>query len=330
MGFMSITIYDIANELKISPSTVSRVLNNSTLISNETSQKIQETAKSLGYQPRVIKKQQHRAILTIKLITGPKNDHLLPIFYDFTDLLKGIRIGSQNLKLNLAVEINDADLNLFDNKKGGNMDGIIFAFTKPNHAIYEALRDKKIPNLTINRTLPLEDYITCDHYLGIKNLVLQLKSKRIKPSICFLYLLPHNDISKERLECLKKITQEEKINFHNEDAISIKNTEKINIDFFKQIKKKYNCIVAMNDVLALTVLARASTFGFNIPNDFSLTGFDNSPARNLFPQKVDTISLPVEEIGVKAGEWIHHRIIQKSQIPFQVELPGSYEKGDTI
>lgn len=327
---MSVTIYDIASKLKISPSTVSRVLNNSSLISNETTEKIRQTAKTLGYQPRIIKKQQHRAILTIKLITGPKNDHLLPIFYDFSDLLKGIRAGSQNIKLNLAVEINDSDLNLFESKKGGHMDGIIFAFTKPSESVYKMLRDRKIPNLTINRTLPNEDYITCDNYSGIKELIAQIIKKKVSPSICFLYLEPHNDVSFERLMCLKKIMKEQDLVFQEADAIAISNTEKINGDFFKKIKKKFNCIVAMNDVLALTVLARASSFGYQIPEDFSLTGFDNSPVRNLFPKKVDTISLPVTEIGLKAGNWINHRIIQKEQSPFQWELRGSYEKGDTI
>ena len=327
---MSITIYDIAKELKISPSTVSRVLNNSLLISDETSIKIHETAKSLGYKPRIIKKQQNRVILTIKLVTGPKNDHLLPIFYDFTDLIKGIKTGSENSKLNLAVEINDADLNLFENKKGGNVDGVIFAFTKPSDAVYAELGMRKIPNITINRSLKKEDFINCNNSIGLKELIVQLKRKRKDPRICYLFLAPHNDVSKGRLECLKIITKEEGLNFTTEDAIAIKDTDKINGDLFKSIKKKYNSIVAMNDVLAITVLARASSFGFQIPNDFSLTGFDNSPVRSLFLQKVDTISLPVKEIGIKTGEWIQNRILHKSQVPFQIEIPGTYQMGDTI
>lgn len=327
---MPVTIYDIAKKLKTSPSTVSRVLNNSSLISNSTTSKIHEMARTLGYEPRIIKRQQNRAIITLKLIVGPKNDHLLPIFYDFTDLISGIRAGAEGLRLNLAVEMNDENFNPFDHKKGGNMDGVIFAFTKPLDSIYENLKKKKIPNITINRNLPNEDFVTCNNYLGIKELVNQLQIKREIPKICFLHLTPHNDISLERLNSLKKITKENNLSFGSEEIIAIENLDLINKDFFKNIKKKYNCIIAMNDVLAITVLARASSFGFQIPNDFSLTGFDNSPVRNLLPQKVDTISLPVSEIGFKAGEWIRHRIIKKEQSFFQKEITGVYQKGDTI
>jgi len=327
---MSVTIYDIAKKLKTSPSTVSRVLNNSSLISNSTTTKIHEMARELGYEPRIIKRQQNRAIITIKLIVGPKNDHLLPIFYDFTDLISGIRAGAEGLRLNLAVEMNHENFNPFDHKKGGNMDGVVFAFTKPSDSIYEDLSKRKIPNITINRNLPGQDFVTCNNYLGIKELVNQLHSKRDNLKICFLHLTPHNDISLERLNCLKKISAEKKISFQGKDVIAIESLELINKDFFANIKKKYNAIIAMNDVLAITVLARASSFGFQIPKDFSLTGFDNSPVRNLLPQKVDTISLPVSEIGFKVGQWIHHRIIQKEQTVFQQEITGVYQNGDTI
>jgi DNA-binding LacI/PurR family transcriptional regulator len=178
--------------------------------------------------------------------------------------------------------------------------------------------------------LPKEDFITCNNYLGMKELVTQMQHKRKQPKICFLHLIPHNDISLERLNSLKKITKEKGLPFKNEDGIAIENLSLINKEFFENIKKKYNCVVAMNDVLAITVLARASTFGYHIPSDFSLTGFDNSPVRNLLPQKVDTISLPVSEIGFKVGEWIHHRIIKKEQSDFQKEITGVYQKGDTI
>lgn len=327
---MSVTIYDIAKKLKISPSTVSRVLNNSSLIGNSTTIKIHEIAKELGYKPRVIKRQQNRAIITLKLLVGPKNDHLLPIFYDFTDLISGIHDGADGLRLNLAVEMNDESFNPFDHKKGGNMDGVIFAFTKPKDSFYEILKQKKIPSITINRNLPNEDFVACNNYLGIQELVNQLMNKRKQPKICFLHLTPHNDISLERLNSLKKITKEFNLPFKNEDVIAIENLSMIDKNFFEKIKKKYNSIVAMNDVLAITVLARASSFGFHIPSDFSLTGFDNSPVRNLLPQKVDTISLPVSEIGFKVGEWIRHRIIKKEQTLFQKEITGVYQKGDTI
>ena len=74
-----VTVYDIAKKLDISPSTVSRVLNNSNLISNERARQIHKIAEEMGYRPRAIKKQVNRAILNIHLFL-PTADSTMAIF----------------------------------------------------------------------------------------------------------------------------------------------------------------------------------------------------------------------------------------------------------
>ena len=46
-----VTIYDIANQLNYSPSTISRALKNHKSIGKDTTKQIQETAKKLGSRP---------------------------------------------------------------------------------------------------------------------------------------------------------------------------------------------------------------------------------------------------------------------------------------
>ena len=49
-----VTIYDIAQELNISPSTVTRSLNNQTCISEETRKLVHDTAARLGYRKNML------------------------------------------------------------------------------------------------------------------------------------------------------------------------------------------------------------------------------------------------------------------------------------
>ena len=49
---MSVTIKDIAKLANVSHTTVSRALNNSSLINEETKKKIKEIAKELNYVPK--------------------------------------------------------------------------------------------------------------------------------------------------------------------------------------------------------------------------------------------------------------------------------------
>ena len=62
---MKITIYDIAKELGVSASTVSRGLNESQLIEHDLVTTIQSKAEEMGYTPRRIRKQRERAILNV-------------------------------------------------------------------------------------------------------------------------------------------------------------------------------------------------------------------------------------------------------------------------
>ena len=93
MAQEKITIYDIAEKLNISVSTVSRVLNNSQLISNDKTRLIQETADKMGYQKRQIKRHQKRTILNIVLILPYREDPYMHLFYDAAQLIKGIEDG---------------------------------------------------------------------------------------------------------------------------------------------------------------------------------------------------------------------------------------------
>ena len=49
-----VTIVDLARELKISPSTVSRALRDHPAIKNQTKKVVQELAKKMGYQPNTL------------------------------------------------------------------------------------------------------------------------------------------------------------------------------------------------------------------------------------------------------------------------------------
>ena len=70
----------------------------------------------------------------------------------------------------------------------------------------------------------------------------------------------------------------------------------------KLIKKKikFDAIFAMNDILAMGCYQAAKENKLNIPNDFSIIGFDNSvTAINLKPA-LSSINLPISEMTKKA------------------------------
>ena len=86
----------------------------------------------------------------------------------------------------------------------------------------------------------------------------------------------------------------------------------------------------MNDIIAATFITRSLKEKKDIPEDFSVSGFDGASVTQLLPVKLQTVSLEVEEIGRIAGEWVNTRVIEKSPKPYQVRLAGKMIKGESI
>ena len=310
--FMKVTIYDVAKEAQTSPSTVSRVLNSSSLISDTKSEKILQAAEKLGYQKRSIRKQRGRAVLSIKLVLGRFKDKKLPMFYSIPDLIQGIQYGVPDNKLNIICETSTEPDQLFANKKSGHTDAVIFAFTNVPKKTIKHLEENNIPFLVLNRAPLSHDFIAFNNEEGIFEVAKAAfaNKKDLKP--CLLEMNPKQEVKIPIVKTIKDIA-----------AIDGK--------LIKDFKKKgINCIICMNDTIASKFMIFALDAGFNIPTDFSLTGFDGSTFNSMLPRKLDTISLEIHDLGQKSGEWINKRVISREDQKYQIRINGKHLKGDTL
>jgi len=118
-----ITIYDVAQEVGLSVSTVSRVLNNSTLISDEKAELIRKVATRMGYIKRPIRRQSSRTILNVKLFLPLHEESALHLFYDAPDLIDNIKRGFGETRVNIVAIAREDRTETFDNKRLGQIDG---------------------------------------------------------------------------------------------------------------------------------------------------------------------------------------------------------------
>lgn len=327
--FMKVTIYDIAKEAQTSPSTVSRVLNSSSLISDEKSEKILKAAEKLGYQKRSIRKQRGRAVLSLKLVLGRFKDKKLPMFYSVPDLIQGIQDGVPDNKLNIICETStDPDL-LFANKKSGHTDAVIFAFTNVPKKTIKHLEENSIPFLILNRAPVGCDFIAFNNEEGTLEVAKAAfaNKKDLKP--CFLEVNPKHEVTIERRKGYIRACEEFDIKKPIIETIS--DIAAIDGELIKSLNEKgINCVIAMNDTIASKFMIFALDASFNIPKDFSLTGFDGSTFNSMLPRKLDTISLEIHDLGQKTGEWISKRVVSREDQKFQIRINGKHLKGDTL
>ena len=325
-----VTVYDIAKALDISASTVSRVLNNSSLISNEKSKLILHTAKAMGYEKRNIKRPGSRAILNIILFLPWDKEPQYHMFYDSAELVFGIRSGFGDTKINVITELNDGQSSALENRKIGDIDGVIFAFTDPSPSMSDNLEKRNIPFILLNRKDEKHNYISLHNDEAMERFFSLVKEneKEIRPF--YIGLKAAAAVNSYRKKAFLEQCEAEGITKF--EMLEIASFEEINGELINFVQSRdFNWIVCFNDIVAVSVISASRSAGLSIPEAYSVTGFDNSPLRHVFPIKVDTIDLEVKLMGEKAGEWFYNRIINKEEEePIQLELHARHIKGNTI
>ncbi|MBI9096514.1 MAG: LacI family DNA-binding transcriptional regulator [Sphaerochaeta sp.] len=328
----NVTVYDIAQELGISSGTVSRALNNSTLISDEKREEILATAERMHYRKRSIKRQQTRAIVTVRLFLPAAKYDYIHLFYDVAELIEGIQEGFGDTRVHIITSINDGNLAVFESKKLGDIDGCIFAFTVPSAALETLLEEREIPFILLNREKPENNYVMIDSIGGMKRLVDVAWEKygaQLKP--CYVGFSPLAGVSKRREEGVSIRCNDLHIPFSDKDVYNLDSISELRSSILADIlEKKYNTVFCFNDMIAVSLYQSALHLCLQIPKAFSLTGFDNSPILDLLDQRVNTIEFSLEQLGNRSGAWLLSRIINRDDIPIQENLEGAYILGETI
>lgn len=332
-----VTVYDIARECGISPSTISRVLNDSIMVRDERRKLVLDTARRLGYEKRTIRKQEGRAILNIKLFLPVTRNTFVHMFYDVAELVDGIHQGFGEVKVNIIVRLNRGENESFANYRMKDVHGCIFAFTEPFERLLSQIADRKIAALMLNRERQGLNYVKYDEEACMTALLEQIIEKRgntrgQRIKLCFIGFTQVPYINSGRKNGLARGCRRYGLDFDAQrDVFDFSSVKDIPVDFLRQLKARgYNTIMCFNDLVALSIYQSALGAGFSFPRDFSLTGFDDSPAQELLPQRIDTIRFNVEHLGREAGQWLKRQIIERIDEPIRRDLVGEYVEGVTI
>lgn len=161
------TIYDIAKKAGVSIATVSRVVNNSEGIADETREKVLKVADELGYYPQAYAQGLARKKKNIIMVVVPVLSN-----YFFMEVLAGIQDEISNY---------DYDLNIFNVQSyGGNMfpqveniikrqwaDGYLFISTHLRDEELDELKNYDMPITLIDESYSGMDSVSVDNEEGI-------------------------------------------------------------------------------------------------------------------------------------------------------------------
>lgn len=311
---MSVTIKDIARLANVSHTTVSRALNNSPLINDETKSKIHAIAKQLNYVPNFSAKS---LVLdksyNIGLFFSTLNAGTSPSF--FYETVRGVNSVVKD-SFNLVVKGID-DYKDFNSINKKSFDGIILMSQsiRDNNFVYHVL-SKEIPIVILNREFA-ED--------SVVSVVSDDKEGSYK-AVNYLIELGHREIAiiegkegfkstEERKSGYLKALIENGILPKNEFMVKGKYDIESGYAAMKSIiamPQRPTAVFASNDDMALGAYKAVFEMGLRVPEDISIAGFDDNIFSQYIIPPLTTVKRPIEKMSSEGARIIINKIEDKS------------------
>ncbi|WP_047983544.1 LacI family DNA-binding transcriptional regulator [Ornithinibacillus californiensis] len=289
---MKVKLEDVAKLAGVSPTTVSRVLNNRGYISDKTRKKVEDAVEELNYYPNDIARSLFKKRTNfIGLIVPTINN---PFFSELSFYIEKI---SSNLGFKVIL---CNSLGEFEKEKSyatmlirHQVDGIIVC--SYNRGI-EAYDNPRLPIVAIDHYLsPTIPVVGSDNYQGgylaVKHLIDQGCKKIIHINGPGDLETPTQNRRKAYEEIVDNPITYELNNLFNEEETA-KTIRKIFRDH-----PDVDGIFASDDITAAVCLNVADELNISIPNDLKVVGYDGTDTVLSLLPHLTTIQQPIEEIA---------------------------------
>lgn len=319
MKFLQVTIKDIARELGISPSTVSRALKDHPDISVETKKAVNELAEKLNYQPNIVALSlRQKKTNTIGVII-PEIVHFF-----FSTVISGIEDVAYNAGYNVILsqsgesyprEVTDMKA-LFNSRVDGMLISISRETTNFDHI--ESIISKGVPIVFYDRMYnnPNTSKVIVDDMEGAKEAVLHLIDQGCK-RIAHIQSAPNLIISEDRLRGYKEALKDRKIEFKEKliftcETGTLEEGKSVTQKIFAQPNPP-DAIFANNDPLAMGAMMALKEKGLKIPQDVAVAGFSNWFFDELMEPSLTSVDQPGFQMGQEAARLLIRQIELKEK-----------------
>ncbi|WP_160711603.1 LacI family DNA-binding transcriptional regulator [Chitinophaga solisilvae] len=288
------TIVDIAEELKLSVSTVSRALNDNPNISARTKEKVKKMARKLGYRPNALAAGlRNNKSKTIGLIV-PRISMFFPAAIS-TIIQNKLQEHGYNLIICQSNDSYEQEVALVNTLYSARVDGLVVSTTlyTTDFSHFDVFKDNHIPLVFFDR-VP-KDYnvkvIKGDDYLGGHTATSHLIEKGCRdivhisgPLSCNLYL--------ERVAGYKSALQQNKLPFKKSRVFYHELTRDNAWATCEKIfaQRPYpDGIFASNDTTAITIMQYCRQIGLRVPEDLKIVGYSNDPRTEIVTPPVTSV-----------------------------------------
>jgi len=294
---------DIAKEIGVSKTTVSRAINNKSDISPETKDKILDIVKKYNYQPSALAQgMKNYKSFTLGVIIPHDIDYvLMNPFYD--EILRGIvKSADRSGYYILLIHCNKKNyLNVIYQDR---IDGLLVISPGLNHkTIINNIKESGMPYVMTSNMLGDTDSprVCAKNYEGAQLAVKHLVSLGHK-KIAFINGPHILSSSIDRLNGYKDVLSKYLIPYREELVVEGANTIESGFLAMENLIKKELLTAAFvaSDFMAFGVINAIQQMGLSIPEDISVVGFDDIPLAKFMNPPLTTISQSIFEKAEKS------------------------------
>ena len=319
-----VTIRDVANLVDVHHSTVSRALspNKRDQISPEVVKKVERAAKKLGYFPNIVASslKQNRSFAVGVLIPDLMN----PVF---PPIIRGIQDTAESMGYTVITANTDdeegKERDALRMMQGRSIEGVIIATARRQDPIVEQCIENGIPFVLVNRTVDRDDVnaVIVDEDFGIRSVLdhlLSLKHNRI----AHIAGPMHTSTGYHRAKAFTDY-----LSIHNLPSDLVEVADKFTIEEGRRAFRKllarnnsFSAIVAGNDLLALGCMDAMREMGLLVPENISISGFDDILFLERMSPALTTVLVPKYEMGAQATKTLLAMISGEDKQPVVLRM----------
>jgi LacI family transcriptional regulator, repressor for deo operon, udp, cdd, tsx, nupC, and nupG len=299
-----VTIHTVAKQANVSIATVSRVLSGSSTVRKDLADRVIAAAEELSYVPSA--SAQNLAIgktLTLGVIVPDLSNPYFP------RVIKGIEKKAKESDYTTIIADSEGDaaaeLSMV-NRLSSKVDGLILISPRMDKVDFKNLENSKVPIVVLNRI---------DSGVGITNV--SVDNFSAMSELCGLLLtLGHKKVSFlngpegswQREERKRAISNSEKYGLESVTIEAGGTIQSGYENFELAMESKPTAIICFNDLVAYGVITRAKELGIRIPQDLSVTGFDDIEFAQYSSPSLTTIQSPQGPLGIIGWETLFEKM----------------------
>lgn len=295
---MTVTIYDVAREAKVSMATVSRVVNNNPNVKAATRQRVMDVIERLGYTPNAVA----RGLASKKTTTVGV---IIPDISNFfnAELARGIediaRMFKYNVMLTNSDQDSDNELEIYQTLVSKQVDGIVYLGGALSPKLTQLFTNGTIPVVLAatsdsEKVLPS---VNIDYQAAAKEATLKLINNGNR-KIALAIDSNKNVVCQQILAGYKDALMDKNIKFNQKYVYDTCHTYNDGIEVYPTLAKAgVDAAVVLNDEVALAFVHSVQDNNRSVPEDFEVISFNNTKLVNMVRPKVSSVAQPIYDIG---------------------------------